>query len=207
MSTAVLDPAAAPRVGCRLFERHACAMQTSCKPTGANETRWEATIRDISRGGILLSLSRRFERGACLAIDLPGRQGELPYTTLVRVANVEADGTGSWSLGCRLIGDLGEEELQRIIEHFAVPGKDKKAPTVENVRLRLETPTGRPRFFRIRRFHVPGTWPLEPGTTISLKGLPIPGARDQFRVLHCDRQGDGWEVEIESVETFPGSSW
>jgi hypothetical protein len=185
-------------------------MQTSCKPTGANETRWEATIRDISRGGILLSLSRRFERGACLSIELPGKEGELPYTTLVRVANIEQEATGTWAHGCRLIGDLAEDELTRLVEHFSVPGKPPappKAPTVENVRLRIETPTGRARFFRIRRFHVPGTWPLAPGTTISLKGLPIPGTRDQFRVLHCDRHDNGWEVEIESIETFPGSSW
>jgi PilZ domain len=205
MSTAVLE-AAAPRVGCRLFERHSCSMQTSCKPTGANETRWEATIRDISRGGILLSLSRRFERGACLAIDLPGRQGELPYTALVRVARLQPEENGTWAHGCRIVGELAEDEVTRLVQLFAVPPRPAK-PTVENVRLRLETPTGRPRFFRIRRFHVPGTWPLEPGTTISLKGLPIPGARDQFRVLHCDRLDNGWEIEIESVETFPGSSW
>ena len=206
MSTAVLD-AAAPRVGCRLFERHSCSMQTSCKPTGANETRWEATIRDISQNGILLSLSRRFERNACLSIELPGKDGELPYTTLVRVARVESESEGAWAHGCRFVGDLSEEEVARFVAHFAVPPKPPKAPAVENVRLRLETPTGRPRFFRIRRFHVPGTWPLAPGTTISLKGLPIPGARDQFRVLHCERHDNGWEVEIESVETFPGSSW
>jgi hypothetical protein len=205
MSTAVLE-AAAPRVGCRLFERHACSMQTSCKPTGPNESRWEATIRDISRGGILLSLSRRFECGACLAIDLPGKRGEPPYTTLVRVARVVPEENGSWAHGCRIVGELSEDEVTRLVELFAVPARPRK-PTVENVRLRLETPTGRPRFFRIRRFHVPGTWPLAPGTTISLKGLPIPGARDQFRVLHCDRLENGWEVEIESVETFPGSSW
>src|ERR1700760_1956354 len=120
MSTALLE-AAAPRVGCRLFERHACAMQTSCKPTGANESRWEAIIRDISRGGILLSLNRRFERGACLAIDLPGKQGELPYTALVRVARVEPEETGTWALGCRLLGELAEDEVARLVELFAVP--------------------------------------------------------------------------------------
>ena len=157
MSTAVLD--APRRVGCRLFERHSCSMQTSCKPTGANETRWEATIRDISRGGILLSLSRRFERGACLAIELPGKQGELPYTTLVRVANIEPETTGSWAHGCRMSANWPRTSGAPG-RAFRGAGQAAKPPAVENVRLRIETPAGRPRFFRIRRFHVPGAWPL-----------------------------------------------
>jgi hypothetical protein len=182
-------------------------MQTSCKPTGANETRWEATILNISRGGILLSLGRRFEKGACLSIELPGRDGELPYTALVRVARVDSEGNGAWALGCKLVGEIGEDEIDRLVKLYAAATAPKKADTVENVRLRLETPTGQPRFFRIRRFHVPNTWPLAPGTTIALKGLPTPDARDQFRVLHCERHEDGWEVEIESLETFPQSEW
>src|SRR5690242_12168671 len=65
---------------CRVYERRPCHLPTSCQPAAAQETRWAATIVDLSQGGVRLSLRRRFERGACLAIELPGRDGEDPYT-------------------------------------------------------------------------------------------------------------------------------
>jgi hypothetical protein len=202
MATATLPPAAAGTADWsarRAAPRLDCNVGISCKPPGANETRWDADLRDVSRGGFRLSLARRFERGTCLAVELPGRNGQEPYSVLVQVANVAPDGNGRWCLGCRMVGELSDDDLQRFVEC----SQDKKvapAPRViTGVRLRVETAAGTPRFFRINRLHPTGAWPIPPGKTIQLNGINPVGGLQTFRVLHCAATGDGWELEVEAL--------
>src|SRR5947207_10453114 len=87
----------------RLAERHVCVVQTTCQPPSAwCKDPWPATIRDISTGGVKLSLNRRFERGSGLAMELPTEDGGTT-TVLARVAHVRADPAGGWLLGCTFI--------------------------------------------------------------------------------------------------------
>src|SRR5947207_14623946 len=97
-------------VECRVSERLACELPSSCQPASgitSKESRWAATIRDISLGGAKLNLRRRFEPGTGLAIELPGTGNGEAYTVLARVVHVRAQSDGTWLLGCRFISQLG----------------------------------------------------------------------------------------------------
>src|SRR5260370_33219480 len=82
-TVASAPPAGAPPrfVECRVYEREACELQTSCQPLAARSSqdiRWRAAIRDISEGGVGLVLVRRFERGTVLAVQLPPSEDPPP---------------------------------------------------------------------------------------------------------------------------------
>src|SRR5437879_1582081 len=107
-----------PLVECRVHERQACDVSTSCQPTsawGRKDSRWAAVISDVSPGGIRLIVRRRFEPGAGLGIELPGGDGEEPYTVLAKVIHVRALPDSAWALGCQFISELSEEEVQHLL--------------------------------------------------------------------------------------------
>src|SRR4051812_47471166 len=98
---------------CRVCPRVECELPSSCQPASAvvsKEAQWSATIRNISVGGVSLHLQRRFEPGAGLAIELPGRDGREGYTVLARVVQVRRQPDGAWSLGCQFVSELGEDQ-------------------------------------------------------------------------------------------------
>lgn len=105
-------------VECRVFERRPCVLPTTCQPASVsemNELRWSASICDISQGGLLVHLSRRFEKGTGLAVELPGTEERESSTVFVKVVHVKANDAGGWALGCRFVSELGEDELQRLL--------------------------------------------------------------------------------------------
>src|SRR6478672_6951015 len=102
MSTGVMKaPAGAEEAGHfrenRVHPRHTCEVTTLCQPAGGGETRWQGTIREVSQGGVRLVLPRRFERNSCLAVELPGKEGDGGYTVFVRVIHLRSEGDGSWA--------------------------------------------------------------------------------------------------------------
>jgi len=75
MPAAERPPLERPIANCRIYERKPCDLPTTCRPATAhdlNETRWAATVVDISLGGVRITLQRRFEKGTGLAVELPG---------------------------------------------------------------------------------------------------------------------------------------
>src|SRR6516225_2385721 len=75
---------------CRVYERFPVDLQASCQPIAARSDRdivWPATVRDVSEGGVGLVLKRRFERGAGLAIELPGSDDRPAETLLAKVVH------------------------------------------------------------------------------------------------------------------------
>src|SRR5438128_2700927 len=69
-------------------QRYPCEVQTTCQPpSGWRKDPWPAVIRNVSTGGISLRLSRRFECGTGLAIDLPTEDGSTS-TVLARVCHL-----------------------------------------------------------------------------------------------------------------------
>src|SRR5258708_4782228 len=75
----------------RVYERFPCDVPASCQPPSDwkhGGHKWKARLRDISAGGLCLILGRRFERGAGLAIEVPGADADSPSTLLARVVNV-----------------------------------------------------------------------------------------------------------------------
>ena len=127
------SPVPPPGVECRLYERNPCAMPTSCQPASVsemNDLRWSATIVDLSQGGLRLILKRRFEKGTGLAIELPGTETRKPSVVFVRVVHVKNQGNGDWALGCKLISELSEEEMQSLLSatQYVLPTREEPAP-------------------------------------------------------------------------------
>ena len=82
----------------RVHERYECKVRTACQPAGSNETRWDATIEDISRSGARLRLGRRFEP----------RTGHRRLVSIFEVTGLEGDvltGNELWAF------DAGRDRL------------------------------------------------------------------------------------------------
>jgi hypothetical protein len=98
----------------RAAVRYACVLETACRSlAGSADVRWPARVRDISATGICLLVSRRFEPGSLLAIDLSSDFASAPLARVVRV-NWQAD--GDWALGCAFVTRLSDEELRTLLE-------------------------------------------------------------------------------------------
>src|SRR5712692_1074929 len=53
----------------RRHERYPCELIAACGPaTGSEEQVWEGKVVEISRGGLLVAVGRRFEAGAILRV-------------------------------------------------------------------------------------------------------------------------------------------
>ena len=103
---------------CRVYERKDCSLPTTCQPaaaTDSHEVRWNATIQNISQGGVGLLLPRRFEKGTSLAIELPGDMERDSAIVFVKVVHLRRSNNGGWILGCKFISELSEDEIERLL--------------------------------------------------------------------------------------------
>jgi hypothetical protein len=103
---------------CRVYERQSCEIPTNCQPASVQEMkeiRWDATINDLSKGGLRIKLRRRFEKGTGLAVELPGDSTRSPSVVFVKVVHINRHEDGAWLLGCRFLSELGEDQLQRLV--------------------------------------------------------------------------------------------
>jgi hypothetical protein len=131
-ATAADHPVPAPRpTNCRVYERQACALPTTCQPASvsdADEMRWNATICDISPGGARLLLERRFERGTGLAVELPGDLERESAIVFVKVVHLRREDDGAWMLGCKFVSELSDDELHRLLTstHHVLTSAKKK---------------------------------------------------------------------------------
>ncbi len=201
--TAVTAPVPPPRSECRVYERYACSVPTSCKPAAANEMKWEATIRNISRAGLSLCLPRRFERGAGLAIELPEKDGSEWYVVFVKVIHTRSMGDGSWALGCKFISELSEEELERLLAAFGLDtSKAAQKQPMTDVQLHIDLPNGTSIRRRIQRFLVATAWPYPAGHSLTLRFKGADGTRTPyaFEVVRCERQGAAWSLQVRLAD-------
>jgi hypothetical protein len=76
---------------------------------------WPAETCDIGRGGIGLSVPRRFEPGTVLSIEVRPSGGGSPCYLMAQVVRVAAEDKGSWRLGCKFVTPLAEEDLQSLL--------------------------------------------------------------------------------------------
>jgi diguanylate cyclase (GGDEF)-like protein len=101
----------------RATARVLCGRGARVRTEGLEPSEEYATVRDISIGGIALTLDRQFPEDTLLIVEplLPGAPA-----LLVRVVHVRPDKAG-WTHGCQLSGRLGTEELRRWVgEHLEV---------------------------------------------------------------------------------------
>jgi PilZ domain len=226
-------PAPQPNIECRVYKRDASEFSVSCQPTsawGRKDARWPAAIDDISQGGICLIVRRRFEPGAGLGIELPGRDGDDPYTVLAKVIHVRALPDGSWALGCKFISELSEDEVEHLTrpqhtsslqqpvvatpkpiapsQHPKVTSSSKVVEdasakkTVSDVNLQLEIPPGEGLACRIQRLTVPGAWPLATGKMLALSANTPNGPLISLRleVVRCRLEGEIWTLRCRLLD-------
>ena len=116
------DIAQPPLIGqsgadCRVYERKPCVLPATCQPASVSEmkeTRWQASISDLSQGGVLIHLQRRFEKGTALGLELPGDLNRDSTIVFVKVVHLRPH-DGAWALGCKFVSALSEDELQRLL--------------------------------------------------------------------------------------------
>jgi c-di-GMP-binding flagellar brake protein YcgR len=83
-------------------------------PQRTPELAWLGKVRDVSLGGIGLTINRRFEPGIELIVELSVKpRGVLNIP--VRVVHATSDKKGLWIIGCEFIFPLSEEERQSLI--------------------------------------------------------------------------------------------
>jgi hypothetical protein len=100
----------------RATVRYSSGGTTPCKTlAGWRGNTWEATIRDISQQGIGLVLSRRFEPGVILVVEVPRPTEASTHLVLARVVRVVEQDNGRWLVGCVLVNPLTREELRSLL--------------------------------------------------------------------------------------------
>jgi hypothetical protein len=101
---------------CRIYLRHPCDAEASCQTiNGAQMMCWPAHICNVSQAGVALVVTRRFEKGASLLIELSSPEPGVTLTLLARVVHASAQSDGSWLLGCLLACELPREEVETLL--------------------------------------------------------------------------------------------
>ena len=231
---AELRPLDRPVGNCRIYERKPCDLPTTCRPASAlamKEMGWAASVVDISQGGLRINLQRRFEKGTYLVIELPADDEQERTVLFVMVAHLQAIKNGAWSLGCRFISELGEDELQRFLtsthnvlsstngELFdekendevssgPIPVSQLEIRIITDVHLLVAAQPGSFRECLVKRLDVTKCWPLTAGKFLSLRGKSSDHSPWSMRiqVLKCNPQGKSWEIQGRIVSPGKGAS-
>lgn len=84
-----------------------------------------AQVRDISLGGIILAVNRKFDSGTLLRIEVQNSLGKVPLTLLARVIQVTTRSEGYWIVSCCFAKELSADELRAF-------GAERVRPTADN---------------------------------------------------------------------------
>jgi hypothetical protein len=96
----------------RVWVRYPAQLVTTFRPaSGSDMACLEATVRNISQGGINLVVDKRLHTGQLLSIELP-RCGEETHRVLACIVRESQIDDGHWSLGCVFSSELSDEELE-----------------------------------------------------------------------------------------------
>jgi hypothetical protein len=96
----------------RIWFRFPSRRATYCQSAGSDvESGWPAQACDVSRGGLKLLSTRKFERGATLKIGSINESAGNPSMVIAQVRYVTPTPDGKWILGCAFLKELTEEEL------------------------------------------------------------------------------------------------
>jgi hypothetical protein len=116
--TALVQPVRGPALieaERRHTARHRCDVEaTSHALEGAETIAWGAIVRDLSAGGLGLTLCFPFRPGTYLALDLKRKDGS-SRSLLARVIHVRDQADGSWHLGCEFVKPLDEDEVGHLV--------------------------------------------------------------------------------------------
>jgi hypothetical protein len=190
-------PAASPA------DRRVCQVQTTCQPpSGWCKDPWPAVIRDIGHSGLSLTLTRRFERGSGLAIELPDGNGSTS-TILARIINVTNHPAG-WLHGCTFVSELSDEEIQQVLDRDVTRWTEEPVRSVpsavHNVLFQARVRPGDFLRWFVKCLDLAGEWPLPPGKYVSFRIGSLPDEPPvEMKVRQCQRYGSYWIIECKLV--------
>lgn len=96
--------------------RRPTGIEAFCRSVAAvKDDPWPARVRDLSSGSIGLLLTRRFEPGTLLVIELEKKTASLTHTLVGRVVHATAQTNGGWMIGCTLANKIAEDDLQALL--------------------------------------------------------------------------------------------
>jgi PilZ domain len=99
-----------PKTERRTWVRFRNDEEVWCQPIGLSETAWLGKVRDISIAGIGLSMTRRFEPGTALIIEISER-----ILLRAHVIHATPETEGRWIIGCIFDSVLSEQELRAFL--------------------------------------------------------------------------------------------
>ncbi len=221
----------AREVECHVRECHPCGLQTSCQPIAARgdkDVQWPAIIRDISLSGLGIVLGRRFERGAGLAIEVPGTDSQPVDTLLAKVEHTTTLPENRWLLRCRFVSELSEDELSYLLAlaraQQGVPEQEDALAEGPGGRARKAYPLSGSGRYRevlipgvnfegtanlgqvarvpVRRLFLSGSWPSPPGTVLKVRlaGEPALFPDVMIRVNSCILRDGRWTLNYTFLE-------
>jgi hypothetical protein len=151
-------------------------------------------------------MARRFERGSGLAIELPTLAGSTS-TVLARVMQVKPQESGFWLLACNFIGELSEEEVERVLRldpHYqpaSSTGGDVPAEawstSIENVIFFARVHPGEHLRWCVKRLALASDWPLPRGRSIVMRVGKADAEPLKLRVSTCRLMGSCWVVHCK----------
>jgi PilZ domain len=90
-------------------------IEAFCRSVAAvKDDPWPARVRDLSSGSIGLILTRRFEPGTLLVIELEKKTANLSTTLVGRVVHATAE-KNAWAIGCTLANKIADDDLQALL--------------------------------------------------------------------------------------------
>jgi hypothetical protein len=97
-------------------DRDVCCQKMPGLGTDDSDTGWLGKVRDVSTGGIALTLTRPFEAGTILILELEAEATEL--RRVIEVVHAAPETDGHWVIGCVFANPLGEDELQILLSQL-----------------------------------------------------------------------------------------
>jgi hypothetical protein len=76
--------------------------------------RWSAQVRNVSAQGVALLISRRFELGTVLSVELEATRESPSRTLLARVVRLRPQADGKWEVGCTLVEKFSDQQARSL---------------------------------------------------------------------------------------------
>ena len=100
----------------RTSPRYPCDLETSCRLLGPRQERTKGRVLDVSTGGVALWLSRWYDSGTFLAIDLPGAKGNPEVRpSVVKIQYAVPQGGNWWMVGATFARDHRQVEIKALL--------------------------------------------------------------------------------------------
>ncbi len=97
----------------RVWVRYPADLETTYRPANQpNDMRLSARVRNISLGGIGLTVNQPFVPGDLLNVELPGATEQARCQVLACVVHAAPGNAGEWLLGCTFARELSNDDLE-----------------------------------------------------------------------------------------------